>query len=132
MWNTDLLHKLDIAQCLAMNGVENIPPVSEPEELALCDLGITGVDYAIENSGTLVLTSSPEKPRLVSLLPPLHLAILSPECLVGDINDVFPLIKDKNYLVFITGPSRTADIELTVSLGVHGPRSLITWALMKD
>jgi L-lactate dehydrogenase complex protein LldG len=46
-----------------------------------------------------------------------------------DMHQVFAEAKDSNYLVFITGPSRTADIELTVTLGVHGPKNLFTWVV---
>jgi len=59
------------------------------------------------------LKSSTEKPRAVSLLPSVHLAIVRPEMLHADMHHVFAEAKDSNYLVFITGPSRAADIELS-------------------
>ena len=74
-------------------------------------------------TGTIVLSSSAEKPRAVSLLPRVHLAIVRPEMLRADMHQVFAEAKDSNYLVFITGASRTADIELTTTLGVHGPKN---------
>jgi L-lactate dehydrogenase complex protein LldG len=67
---------------------------------------------------------------MVSLLPRVHLALLDPQKLQPDFHQVFEKTRDDSYLVFITGPSRTADIELTVSLGVHGPQSLIVWSLL--
>jgi L-lactate utilization protein LutC len=76
-------------------------------------LGITETDYLLPETGTLVLKSSTEKPRAVSLLPSVHLAIVRPEKLHADMHHVFAEAKDSNYLVFITGPSRTADIELS-------------------
>ena len=65
----------------------------------------------------------------VSLLPRIDLAIVRPDMLRADMHQVFAEAKDQNYLVFITGPSRTADIELTVTLGVHGPKNLFVWML---
>ena len=95
--------------------------------MAQCDLGVTEADYLLPETGTLVLRSSAEKPRGVSLLPRVHLAVVRPEMLRADMHQVFAEAKDSHYLVFITGPSRTADIELTVTLGVHGPKNLYVW-----
>ena len=99
-------------------------------DLAKADIGITGADFAIADTGTLVLLSGPSQPRLTSLLPPVHIAILRKETIVADIHDLFKILgksHEKNYdelcscISFITGPSRTADIELNLTLGVHGP-----------
>ena len=99
-------------------------------DLAKADIGITGADFAIADTGTLVLLSGPSQPRLTSLLPPVHIAILRKETIVADIHDLFRILgksHEKNYdelcscISFITGPSRTADIELNLTLGVHGP-----------
>ena len=68
-------------------------------------------------------------PRAVSLAPRIHLAIVRPEMLRPDMHQVFADGKDNNYLVFIAGPSRTTDIELTTTLGVHGPKELFVWML---
>ena len=129
VWETSLLKKLDIADCLHSLGVELISPHASKNEMALCDLGITEADFLLPETGTLVLRSSAEKPRAVSLLPRNHLAIVRPEMVRGDMHQVFAEAKDSHYLVFITGPSRTADIELTVTLGVHGPKDLYVWMM---
>lgn len=100
--------------------------------MALCDLGITEADFLLPETGTIVLHSSGEKPRGVSLLPRIHLAIVQPEMLRADMHQVFAETKDSHYLVFITGPSRTADIELTVTLGVHGPKNLYVWMMERS
>ena len=126
---TPHLRQLGIAEILNSLGVELISPNASKHEMALCDLGITEADYLLPETGTLVLRSSAEKPRAVSLLPRVHLAIVRPEMLRADMHQVFAEAKDNYYLVFITGPSRTADIELTVTLGVHGPKSLYVWMI---
>jgi L-lactate dehydrogenase complex protein LldG len=97
--------------------------------VAACELGVTGVDAALPETGTLLLRSSPERPRVVSLLPRVHLAIFTPAVLRADLHQAFAETKDAGYSVLVTGPSRTADIELTLTLGVHGPKSLYAWVL---
>jgi L-lactate dehydrogenase complex protein LldG len=130
-WETPYLRQLGVAETFNSLGIELASPNADKHEMAQCDLGITEADFLLPETGTLVLKSSYEKPRAVSLLPRIHLAIVRPEMLRADMHQVFAEVKNNNYLVFITGPSRTADIELTVTLGVHGPRSLFVW-LVKE
>lgn len=135
LWQTPLFEQLGLESTLRSIGVDLVSPAADPpmgagkHEMALCDLGITTADYLLPETGTLVLKSSTEKPRAISLLPRIHLAIVRPEMLRSDMHQVFAEAKDSHYLVFITGPSRTADIELTVTLGVHGPKQLFVWLL---
>jgi L-lactate dehydrogenase complex protein LldG len=131
LWNTPHLKSLGINEQLNKLGVEIISSNSDKHVIAQCDLGITEADFLLPETGTLILRSSAEKPRAVSLAPRVHLAIIRPEMLRADMHQVFAEAKDHHYLVFITGPSRTADIELTVTLGVHGPRNLYVW-MMKE
>ena len=131
VWDSPYLKQLGVADSLRTVGVELISPNANKHAMALCDLGITEADYLLPETGTLVLHSSAEKPRGVSLLPRVHLAIVRPETLRADMHQVFAEAKNNHYLVFITGPSRTADIELTVTLGVHGPKNLYVW-MMKE
>lgn len=128
-WESPYLRQLGITEILNMLGVELVSPNADKYEMAQCDLGITEADFLLPETGTLVLKSSNEKPRAVSLLPRIHLAIVRPEMLRADMHQVFAEAKDSNYLVFITGASRTADIELTVTLGVHGPKNLYVWMM---
>jgi L-lactate dehydrogenase complex protein LldG len=130
--NTSHLRQLGITEILNSLGVELVSPNASKYELALCDLGITEADFILPETGTLVLRSSAAQPRAVSLAPRVHLAIVRPEMLRADMHQVFAEAKDHHYLVFITGPSRTADIELTVTLGVHGPKNLYVWMLEKQ
>jgi L-lactate dehydrogenase complex protein LldF len=129
VWETPHLRRLGIAEILNSLGVELVSPNAGKHAMAQCDLGITEADFLLPETGTLVLRSSAEKPRAVSLLPRIHLAIVRPEMLRADMHQVFEEAKDQHYLVFITGPSRTADIELTVTLGVHGPKNLYVWLM---
>ena len=129
VWDTPHLQQLQITEHLAALGVELISPIAEKHEMASCDLGITEADYLLPETGTIVLHSSAEMPRAVSLMPRVHLAIVRPEMMRPDMHQVFAEAKNSNYLVFITGPSRTADIELTTTLGVHGPKELFVWII---
>ncbi|MBI4082771.1 MAG: LUD domain-containing protein [Candidatus Lambdaproteobacteria bacterium] len=104
------------------------------------DCGITTVLGAIAETGTLILIPSPAEPRLLSLAPPIHLALLERRALhptmaaflesgafgSGTPGSAAPLVTTPpSNLVMISGPSRTADIELTLTIGVHGPKSLL-------
>jgi L-lactate dehydrogenase complex protein LldG len=129
VWDTPHLKQLDIASSLRSLGVELVSPNANKHDMALCDLGITEADYLLPETGTVVLRSSAQKPRAVSLLPRIHLVIVRPAMMRADMHQVFAEARDSHYLVFITGPSRTADIELTVTLGVHGPKQLHVWMM---
>lgn len=97
---------------------------------AAAEGGITGVNFAIADTGTLVLESTAEDIRLATTLPPKQFALLDPEKIVADgIKAVAPLRKfhqrdPRNYIAYVTGPSRTADIERVLTIGVHGPKQL--------
>ncbi len=131
VWNTPLLKQMNIADHLHILGVELVSPNADKNEMAKCDLGITEADFILPETGTIALLSSIEKPRAVSLLPRVHLAVVTAAALRADMHQVFAEAKGSHYLVFITGPSRTADIELTVTLGVHGPRNLYVWMISR-
>ncbi len=98
------------------------------------DMGITGANVAIADTGTLVIVSNEGNGRLVSTLPPVHVAILGVEKIVPTLDDASAVLKVlsksatgqkmTSYVSFITGPSRTADIELSLTIGVHGPGEL--------
>lgn len=129
LWATPRLEQLGIATILRGLGVEVLPPGADKHQLAGCDLGITEADYALAETGTIGLLASPQKPRAISLLPRIHLAIIHPAVFRPGLREMFAECQNSPYLVLITGPSRTADIELTVTLGVHGPKSLYAWVL---
>ena len=89
------------------------------------DVGITSADYALADTGTLVMISSHEEARMISLLPPCHLAVVPRERILTGLDELFtvaPIPSDlSSSVVLITGPSRTADIEQILVRGVHGP-----------
>ena len=100
------------------------------EGLFDCDLGITGAQWAIAETGTLVLESKSERHRLVSLVPLMHVAIIDANCIRETLSEVLQLLTANGTselsrtVTFITGPSRTSDIELNLAIGVHGPAEL--------
>lgn len=106
---------------------ELIPASADLAIRATAAVGLTGCDGAIAATGALVLGSRAGRPRTASLLPPLHVAVLRPEQLVPELVDaVTPeLLASCSTLNLVAGPSRTADIELTLTLGVHGPRRVL-------
>ncbi|MEW6180594.1 MAG: LUD domain-containing protein [Chloroflexota bacterium] len=132
LWETPLLQRLQIASHLQLLGVDIVSSNAPKHEIAQCDLGITEVDFILPETGTIGLYSGKNKPRVVSLLPRIHLAIATPTALRPDLYQVFEEAKEHHYFVLITGPSRTADIELTVTLGVHGPQKLWVWLLREE
>jgi len=89
-------------------------------------VGISGCFCAIAETGTLMLLSGPDSPATVSLLPETHIAIVKTARLVRTMEDAFALMRAEHGPVprainFISGPSRTGDIEQTIVLGAHGP-----------
>lgn len=96
------------------------------EYLFDCDLGITSAQWAIAETGTLVLESDKESHRLTSLVPPVHLCVLRADSIRQTLGEILELTsRDLSRTVtFITGASRTSDIELTLAIGVHGPGEL--------
>jgi len=92
---------------------------------AKVDIGITSADYALSDTGTLVMIASPAEARLMSLLPPAHLAVIPKERILTGLDELFTIVPNPaeitSSMVLITGPSRTADIEQILVRGVHGP-----------
>lgn len=97
------------------------------DRLFECDLGITGAQWAIAETGTLVLESESERHRLASLVPPVHVCILEAGQIRQTLGEILELVQQSlsRTITFITGASRTSDIELTLAIGVHGPGELI-------
>ena len=102
--------------------------LSEVDVLAGIGLGVTGAHAALAESGGLVLVSGPGRGRLPSILPPVHVAVVAERRLRVSLADLVReepgLLDGGSNVVIVAGPSRTADIEMTLTHGVHGPKHL--------
>ena len=101
---------------------------TEPADIAAhaetADIGISGVEFGIAETGSVFQDGGAIATRLVTILPPLHVVFLPSANIVPSITEAFDIISqsfDRGYVGFITGPSRTADIERVLTIGVHGP-----------
>lgn len=98
------------------------------DELFSTDCAILHADYGVSNLGIICVVSSHEQPRLLSLITRACIMLLKKETILGNMSEVFGAIKEQypqalpSNILFIAGPSRTADIELQVVFGVHGPQ----------
>jgi L-lactate dehydrogenase complex protein LldG len=122
-----------LAECGITRLAEVRSGITDREELrevcASADVGITSADYMLGDTGTLVMIASPREARLVSLLPPSHIAVVPKERILTGLDELFALLPDPaaqtSSMVLITGPSRTADIEQILVRGVHGPGQIM-------
>jgi len=136
---------VDWSAALSVRGLDTVampaagvePPAERQalrDLIAAADLGVTGVDLAVAETGSLVLLSGSGRPRSTSLLPPYHVAVFDRDVLVESLaqvgvfleawHDGAPEGSRGGVINVITGPSRTADIELTLTRGVHGPKEV--------
>jgi L-lactate dehydrogenase complex protein LldG len=139
-WNLDsiglpglgaLLAELAVAQLDGqVAGADRAARLQALEPAPIC---ISGADVGIAESGSLLLLGGAGRGRLASLLAPVHIAVLRTSQLVRGLGEALAAIRaqhgpdifaQSSSLTLITGPSRTADIELTLTLGVHGPREI--------
>jgi L-lactate dehydrogenase complex protein LldG len=97
------------------------------ELAAQAKVGISQMDWALADTGSLVDSDDAVDRRLVSTLPPLHIALVATGALLPDLASAISRMDPRKsaYLSFLTGPSRTADIERVLTIGVHGPERLI-------
>ena len=114
--------------CLPDLEIEELGIAPDAHDIFRFDVGISTAQAGIAETGTLVLDSAYERHRLVSLVPPVHIAIVPASRICETLSDALRLLRNDQEIspavTFITGPSRTADIELTLAIGVHGPREL--------
>jgi L-lactate utilization protein LutC len=122
---SDLLEQLGLHDALSQAGfhVRRWPEMTL-DELYDFDCGITDVHAAVAETGSLVIRSAPNHGKALSLVPPVHVAVVQPKDCVADLVDLFEKLGSEGMAsntVLITGPSKTADIEMSLVTGVHGP-----------
>jgi L-lactate dehydrogenase complex protein LldG len=97
-------------------------------DVASCDVAITGCEFLVARTGSVVMSAAQPSGRVTSVYAPIHICIAYTDQLVYDVKDALQGVKDKygsklpSLITFATGPSRTADIEKTLVVGVHGPK----------
>ena len=110
-------------------------PVTFHYELADCDVSFTTCELLVSRTGTMVLSTANESGRTTSVYAPIHICIAYTNQLVYDLKDALQLLKEKykgrlpSFISFATGPSRTADIEKTLVVGVHGPKEVFVFLI---
>jgi L-lactate dehydrogenase complex protein LldG len=134
-WQHPVLDRLDVAELLAAAGItlhnyETLVKLDEAEQRSLAlaaGVGISSADLAIAETGTLMVCARPGQERIASLLPPVHVAIIEQSQIVPDLFDAITQLAQRGLenlpsnIALITGPSKTGDIELQLTTGVHGP-----------
>jgi L-lactate dehydrogenase complex protein LldF len=136
-WDAPELGENEVASKLVSGGTEilryELAADADERRRVLAELdpvqvGLTGATAGLADTGSIVLASGPGRGRLVSLLPPVHIALLSRQHLYPSLPSFLEahpgIVTQGSNLVIITGPSRTADIEMTLTHGVHGPREV--------
>lgn len=133
-WEWEAIGCPGLAQELESLSIQSIHE-GAPASLAGLPVGLTGAEAGLADTGTIVVRNGPGRSPLASLLPPVHVAMLDAARIFPDMRAYLKSlpgeggaadhVRGTGNLVFITGPSRTADIEQTLTLGVHGPRELI-------
>jgi L-lactate dehydrogenase complex protein LldG len=134
-WKHPLLERLGMEPLLSEQGIacwnvdslSQLPPEEQRRRILSAELGITSADLAVAETGSLVVGSAPGQERVASLLPPFHIAVVEESQIVADLFDVFQSLHARgddalpSNLVFISGPSKTGDIAMQLTVGVHGP-----------
>lgn len=134
-WRHSLLDRLGLDSVLAAQGIGKLDhaaltPLSQAEQrtqMLAADIGITSATHAVAETGSLVMASTPGSERLASLVPPVHIAIIDDTQVLPDLFDLFSRLEADGperlatNLTLITGPSKTGDLELRLTTGVHGP-----------
>jgi L-lactate dehydrogenase complex protein LldG len=135
---TDLGTDLAAAWQPAADGLPELVAYTEPVEsfkdrLFAVDAAVTSAAGAVADTGALILRPTRAEPRLMSLVPPVHIAVLAAEAVHPSLSDAMQAGRWSEdmptNLLLISGPSKTADIELTLAFGVHGPKELIVLIL---
>lgn len=135
-WRHPVLERVGLVDVLAARGIarfdydllSQLEPDERRRQILAADIGISSTSVAIAETGTLAVASGPGHERLASLAPPTHVAVVAADQIVPDLFDLFdegslairPESMPSNWTL-ITGPSKTGDLELKLTTGVHGP-----------
>ncbi|EMA6343496.1 lactate utilization protein C [Bacillus cytotoxicus] len=142
-WDDERLHQLEIGEYLTKNFISHRIWQSKGDErelrdyVARADMGITYAEMGLAETGTVVLWNGGGRGRLVSILPPVYVAILSEQTIYRRLTEGVTAVHEyvpnglPTCINFITGPSRTGDIEMELAFGVHGPGKVHV-ILLKD
>ena len=124
-YDLGLVEGKDPTQQVAVRGSDAVVPSQAID----ADIGITGVDYAVAETGSCVIFARKDVSRLVSLLPPVHITVVRRDQILPSLDELFTMCRAEflasdysHYVNIISGPSRSADIEQTLITGMHGPR----------
>lgn len=141
-WDHPLVASLSLEDRLAETGIDwfaaDADTAADPaaraqfrDQVIQSYLGITSADFCVADTGTLVMRTRPGQPRSVSLVPSVHVAVITLEQMVATLSELYFRLKWDpgeagltNAMTFISGPSKTADIELHMVHGAHGPREV--------
>ena len=122
-------HRVDAAAGVAADLATDAS--ARKDALEACDAGITGCEALVAQTGSILVSSTTCGGRALSVLPPVHVVVATPDKIVATLADAFDALRERHsgglpsMLSFITGPSRTGDIERILVLGAHGPKELI-------
>ena len=131
-WNEIYCAEEGLKYLLQKNGFGDFTQKS----LAACDVALTTCELLIARTGSIVLSSALPEGRTASVYAPVHVCIAESSQIVYDVEDAMQVLKEKygihipSLITFATGPSRTADIEKTLVVGVHGPKEV--YCLLTD
>ncbi len=144
-WRHPLIDSLNLPDRLKEQGIPVYVPDLAPDDPGLFRLqaqtaliGVTSADYCIAESASLVLKTRPGQPRMVSLLPSVHVAVITEDQLIESLKECYALVErgldaEKDgmtcCMTLISGPSKTADIEAVMVHGAHGPREMIIYVI---
>lgn len=122
-----LVDQLELPDRLASAGVRLLQPGDDRWETRLADaaVGVTSATIAVASTGTVAVTAGPGAPRALSLLPPVHVCVLRASDVVAEFAEAIVQVGERSLpsaLIWVGGPSRTADLEMIQTLGVHGPK----------
>ena len=147
-WQHPLIESLELPDALAEQGVPVFfsdvnASVGENLSQHIIDsyIGITSADFCMADTATLVMRTRPGQARSVSLVPAIHIAVVELNQIIADLKELYALLKwdpqmskegVTNCMTFISGPSKTADIEATMVHGAHGPREVYIFVVTTE